>query len=221
MLQEHKPGYFYDNKETVVLDKTASKKKNIATLVKNGMAKIRPAKGKPFMIDIGCGQNKQPDHIGIDIESAPNVDYVMDIRKTPWPIESGAVERIFTSHFFEHLDGPERVAFCEEAWRVLEVSGQLIIIGPYWSSRRAVQDPYHKWPPLAETSFLYFVEHWRKDQHLDHYPIKCNFNFSYGFATAPELNAKSDDVRQFAQANYVNAISDIHVTMTKIELGKR
>lgn len=204
-----------------MLAKTPNKKA-MATLVKNGMAKIHPPKGdKLFNLDIGCGQNKQADHIGIDIAPCEGVDYVMDVCKTPWPIDDGVVDRIFTSHFFEHLDGPERVDFMEECWRVLKVAGQVVIICPFWSSRRAAQDPYHKWPPVTETSFLYFVEHWRQDNKLTHYPIKCNFNFSYGYALDPELTLRAEAVQQDAIAHQVNSVMDIHVTLTKVELGKR
>lgn len=178
-------------------------------------------KDKPFKLDIGCGQSKQPDHIGIDIADCPGVDYVMDVRKTPWPIEDGVVDSIFTSHFFEHLDGPERIDFMEECWRVLKVGSQMVIICPYWSSMRAVGDPFHKWPPVCEWTFFYFVEHWRQDNKLTHYPIKCNFNWGVGHAVDGELAARSDDYRAMAVRHYVNSVNDIHVTLTKMALGTR
>ena len=183
--------------------------------------KIVGPKDLPFKLDIGCGQRKQEGHIGIDICACEGVDHVMDVTKTPWPIDDDVVDNIYTSHFFEHLDGPERVAFMEECWRIMKVGAQLVVICPYWSSKRSVQDPYHKWPPVSETSFLYFVEHWRQDNLLTHYPIKSNFNFSYGWALDPELSARADDYQQLAVKNYVNGVMDIHVTLTKMALGTR
>lgn len=204
-----------------MLDKTAQTKKNLAKLVQNGMAKIKPPKEGEFKLDIGCGERKQDGHIGIDIAPCPGVDYVLDVRKYPWPIDDGVVDGIFTSHFFEHLDGPERVDFMNEAWRVMKVGAQMTVIVPFWSSRRSIQDPYHKFPPIAETSFLYFVEHWRQDNKLTHYPITCNFNFSYGYALDPELTLRAEPVQQDAIAHQVNQVNDIYVTLTKVELGKR
>lgn len=196
-----------------MLDKTRSKAKL--------NAKIRAPEGKEFKLDIGCGECKQEGHIGIDIAPCEGVDYVMDIRQTPWPIDDGVVDGIYTSHFFEHLDGPERVAFMDECWRVMKVGAQLIVIVPYWSSMRSIQDPYHKFPPVCEASFLYFVEHWRKDNKLTHYPIKCNFNFGYGYAMDPELSLRAEAVQQQAVKNYVNSVMDVHVTLTKVALGQK
>ena len=182
---------------------------------------LPPADGKPFQLDIGCGQNKQADHFGIDIAACPGVDYVMDVRKTPWPIDDGVVDQIFTSHFFEHLDGEERFKFMDECWRVLRPAGQVIVVCPYWSSMRAYGDPVHKFPPVCEWTFYYYNEGWRQDNKLTHYPIKCNFDWSPGHAIDPELAARSDDYRQFAMKHYLNTVMDIHITLTKWELGIR
>lgn len=183
--------------------------------------RIRPRKGKELKLDIGCGQRKQENHIGLDIAPCKGVDHVLDVRRVPWPIDDAVVDGIYTSHFFEHLDGPERMVFMDECWRVMKIGAQLIVIVPFWSSRRSIQDPTHKWPPIAETSFLYFVEHWRIDNKLTHYPIKCNFNFSYGYVLDPELNLRAEPVQHQAINNYTNAVMDIHVTLTKVALGKK
>lgn len=193
-----------------MLDKTQSKK-----------ATIHAPKDKEFKLDIGCGERKQDGHIGIDIAPCPGVDHIMDVRKYPWPIDDEVVDGIFTSHFFEHLDGPERVDFMNECWRVMKVGAQMVIIVPYWSSVRSIQDPYHKFPPVSENSFLYFVEHWRIDNKLTHYPITCNFNFGYGYALDPELSLRAEAVQHRAVKNDINAVMDVHVTLTKVEMGKR
>jgi Methyltransferase domain len=203
-----------------VLDKTQTKK-GIAKLIQNGMAKIRVPEGKEFKLDIGCGERKQDGHIGIDISPCPGVDHVMDVRKYPWPIDDAVVDGIYTSHFFEHLDGPERVDFMNECWRVMKTGAQMVVIVPYWSSVRSIQDPYHKFPPVAENSFLYFVEHWRVDNKLTHYPITCNFNFGYGYALDPELSLRAEMVQQQSVKSNINAVMDVHVTLTKLEMGKR
>ena len=195
-----------------MLDKTTYKKS----------VRIRAPKDKEFRLDIGCGERKQDGHIGIDIAPCPGVDHVMDIRKYPWPIDDGVVDGIYTSHFFEHLDGPERVDFMNECWRVLKPGAQIVVICPYWSSMRAVGDPYHKWPPVCEWTFLYFVEGWRIDNKLTHYPITCNFNWSYGYALDPEIAATKSEGYQTERTRFnINVVNDIHVTLTKLELGKR
>src|SRR3984957_20653928 len=212
-----------------MLDKTTQTKKNIAAPVvekvtaKRMQERLKGIKmaGGPIKLDIGCGERKLEGHIGMDIAMCEGVDIVGDVRQTPWAFESESVDSIYTSHFFEHLDGPARVAFMEECWRVLKVGAQMVVICPYWSSMRAVGDPFHKWPPVCEWTFFYFVEHWRNDNKLDHYGIKCNFNWSCGHAVNADLVARSDDYRTMARKNYINSINDIHVTLTKVELGKR
>ena len=113
------------------------------------VSKITAPEGQPLKLDIGCGANKQPDHVGIDMFEC-SADHVMDVRKTPWPIDDGAVDSIHTSHFVEHLDGPERITFMEECWRVLRDGGQLVVICPLPEFHaRAYGDPSHKWPPQS------------------------------------------------------------------------
>lgn len=178
---------------------------------------IRPQDGVPLKLDIGCGARKTEGHVGIDICACEGVDYVMDVRNTPWPIDDGTVDSIHCSHFFEHLDGPERVKFMEECYRVLKVGGQLVVICPHWSSMRAYGDPSHKWPPVCEWTFMYYNRGWRETNKLTHgiYNMKCDFDFGYGHAVDQELNARSDDYRAHAIKNWINAVMDIHFTATK------
>lgn len=180
-------------------------------------AKISAPEGQLLRLDIGCGSRKTDGHIGIDMFECPNVDHVTDIRKAPWPIDDGAVESIHTSHFVEHLDGPERISFMEECWRVLRDGGQLVVVCPHWSSMRAYGDPSHKWPPVCEWTFLYFNKGWRETNLLTHgvYDIKADFDFSYGYALDADITVKNNDYQQMAIKHYNNAVMDIHVTLTK------
>jgi SAM-dependent methyltransferase len=171
----------------------------------------------PLRLDIGCGARRTDGHVGIDICECPGVDHVMDVRQTPWPIDDGAVESIHTSHFFEHLSGPERVPFMEECYRVLKDGGQMVVVCPHWNSMRAYGDPSHQWPPICEWTFLYFNKGWRETNLLTHgmYDMKCDFDFSYGYALDQDLTVKNNDYQQMAIKHYNNAVMDIHLTLTK------
>lgn len=171
--------------------------------------------GSPLKLDIGCGERKQEGHVGIDIAACPGVDHVMDVRNYPWPVEDASVDEIYTSHFFEHLSGPERCPFMDECWRILKDDGKMTVIVPYYSSMRAVQDPFHAWPPVCEHTFLYFNKEWRTVNKLTHYPISCDFNFGYGHAFDPDVGVRSDDYRARAVKNDINAVMDLHVHLTK------
>lgn len=162
--------------------------------------------------DLACGQNKQPGYTGIDVAACEGVDIVHDLTKYPWPIPSNSVEDLFCSHYVEHTEN--LIAFMEECHRILIPGGRLTIIAPYYSSMRAWQDPTHK-RAISEATFLYFNKGWRESQKLDHYGIKCDFDFVYGYAMTPEWAARSEESRAFAIRHYINVVNDIHVTLTK------
>jgi hypothetical protein len=57
-----------------------------------------------FRLDIGCGANKMPGFIGIDMLDLPGVDIIHDLQKTPWPIPENTVQTAVCSHLVEHID---------------------------------------------------------------------------------------------------------------------
>lgn len=54
-------------------------------------------------IDLACGDNKREGFFGIDIADIDSVDFVWDLNKYPWPIESNSVEELNCSHYIEHV----------------------------------------------------------------------------------------------------------------------
>lgn len=166
-------------------------------------------------LDIACGQNKREGFVGIDIASCKGVDIKHDLFKFPWPVKTGSVSEAFSSHFFEHIPGMLRGQFMDEVYRILVPGGQYTIVSPYWSSPRAIQDFTHTWPPICEQSFLYFNKNWRDVNKLDHYPVTCDFDFTYGYLPDPETASKPQETQAFYVKHYLNAISDIQVVLTK------
>ena len=181
------------------------------------MAKKKPV-GPPALLklDLGCGDRKTEGYLGVDKHKTPSVDVVCDLTKYPWPWKDGAVEAIMCNHFFEHIPGKQRGIFMNECYRILKVGGTMTIQGPYWSSMRSIQDYTHEWPPVAETSFLYFNKGWREQNKLQHYlDATCDFDFVYGHLLDAETTARGDEQRQFWVRHYANAVSDLSVTLTK------
>lgn len=179
-------------------------------------AEKRIAEKTSVKLDLACGQTKREGFIGIDIAPCEGVDIVHDLRVLPWPFEDESVDEVFCSHFLEHLDGIERIAFMQELWRVMKVDATATIITPYWSSVRAIQDPTHKWPPIAENSYLYWNQAWMRTNKLEHYNIKCNFDFGYQIPIGdPTFAARNDEYKAFANAHYINVGGDIQVLLTR------
>lgn len=165
-------------------------------------------------LDIACGQNKKKGFTGIDIAKVDGVDIIHDLTKFPWPFEDNSVGEAFCSHYVEHT--PDLIAFMNEVYRILAPGAQLTIHAPYYTSMRCWQDPTHL-RAISEASFLYYNKGWREANRLTHYPITCDFDFTYGYVMGAEWAAKSPEAQQYAIAHYWNVVSDITVTLTKKE----
>ena len=107
-----------------------------------------------------------------------------------------------------------------ELWRVLVPGGKVAIIVPYWSSPRAIQDPNSQWPPFCDQSFNYFNKNFRDvNKEPKNWEGYCDFDVVGGYQFDPETITKSDDVKAFWVKHYLNAVSDIHMVLTKREKG--
>jgi ubiquinone/menaquinone biosynthesis C-methylase UbiE len=202
-------------------------KKNTKT--KKVTKKTKPKSEQIIALDLGCGQTKAttqfftdnmkltPDKvIGVDIAKCEGVDVVHDLTKFPYPFKDESVDAIYTCHFIEHLDGTERIKFFDECYRILKPGGIMRHMHPYYKSVRAVQDPTHKWPPISENSYFYWDKSWREANKLDHYNIKCDYEFNiYYLWQDPTIANKNEETRAFSIDKYWNIVADMIVDMKK------
>ena len=180
-------------------------------------------------VDLGCGQNKPPIEfftnnmqitptqvIGVDFANCEGVDIIHDLTIFPYPFEDNSIDVIHSSHFVEHLDGIERMKFMDECYRILKPGGKMRLLHPYYKSVRAVQDPTHKWPPISENSYFYWDKSWRELNKLDHYPIKCDFEFGIYYTWQdPTIANKNEETRNFYIDKYWNIVADMVVDLKK------
>lgn len=114
--------------------------------------------GKKWRLDVGCGANRQEGFIGIDKRKLDySDDFVChDIEKFPWPFKDESCSVVLFDHSVEHIKPWLIIDVIDECWRVLEFGGFLIIVTPYGTSIRAIQDPTHCnfW---VEKTVFYFV----------------------------------------------------------------
>jgi len=167
----------------------------------------------PVRLDLACGQTPREGFIGVDLY-APDAQKV-DLLKFPWPWAAESVEEAWCSHFFEHVPGRLRGQWMDELWRVLKVGATATILVPYYASMRAVQDFTHEWPPVAESSFLYFNRAWRVANKLDHYPVSCDFDFTFGYVMSADWAVRAEEARAGAIRLYQNVVNDLQVVLTK------
>jgi len=93
-------------------------------------------------LDIGCGNNKIPGAIYLDVDKGANPDILHDLDKFPYPIEDNSFDEIYAKHIIEHLDHPQE--FVSELFRILKHGGTLFIETPHFSSYVAYSEVQHK-----------------------------------------------------------------------------
>src|SRR5215471_8628355 len=86
-------------------------------------------------LELGCGANKRKDFFGIDIAAGPQVDLLLDIERQALPFHDGSVDRIYSSHTFEHLEAPgSPIQTLREVIRVARHRAEIEIWTPYGRS---------------------------------------------------------------------------------------
>ena len=108
-------------------------------------------------LDIGCGANKQPGFVGLDIQKLPGVDIIWDFEQFPFPLPDECCSTIMASHVVEHIN-PAKFGFVNwmnEVWRIMKPRGTLLIAVPYAGSPGFWQDPTHI-NGVNEITFAYF-----------------------------------------------------------------
>jgi SAM-dependent methyltransferase len=81
------------------------------------------------IINLGAGASAKPNELNVDLQKAPNVDFVCDIRKLPdeW---SNSFDVAKASHVLEHFDFGETGDVLVEWLRILKPGGKLEITVP-------------------------------------------------------------------------------------------
>jgi len=108
-----------------------------------------------ILLDVGCGDFKQPNFIGMDRRKLSSVDIVHDLEILPYPLPSESCNTILASHIYEHLDPSKTIDIMNEWWRLLKPDCELLIAMPYGWSYGFIQDPTHK-NPANEATWQYF-----------------------------------------------------------------
>lgn len=108
----------------------------------------------PFL-DVGCGLNKRPGAIGVDRNPRTAADVLADVDRGGLPFLDSTVRAVLLVHVIEHVE--DVVGTLEEAHRVLEPGGRLLIETPHYSDASSFADPTHRWH-LNSFSFRYFTE---------------------------------------------------------------
>ena len=95
------------------------------------------------ILDLGCGENKVPNSIGLDNVQLPGVDVEHDLLDFPYPFDNESIDKIYLRHVIEHF-AIENINFImNECNRILKNDGLLVITVPHVFSISAFTDPTH------------------------------------------------------------------------------
>ena len=95
-------------------------------------------------VDIGCGREKKPGFVGLDIDVESDADVVASALSLPF--KDNSLEEINCSHLVEHFTPDDAQKFFNEIYRVLKLGGKAVMkIDRDWSKKRLLKkDPDHK-----------------------------------------------------------------------------
>jgi SAM-dependent methyltransferase len=102
---------------------------------------LRPT-GPGEVLDLGCGSNKWPGSVGVDISSNTDADIVHDLNVYPYPLEDSCFDQVLLQDVVEHIDEPIRLM--EEVHRVCRPRARVQLRTPHFSSVLAYGDPTHR-----------------------------------------------------------------------------
>lgn len=105
--------------------------------------KEKQERGLEICLDLGCRDGKKnPDSIGIDLVEFDGVDLVGDAFEILQLFPKESVDKIYASHFIEHIDDISRILSIFE--KCLKAEGEICLIAPHFSNPYFYSDPTHK-----------------------------------------------------------------------------
>jgi SAM-dependent methyltransferase len=107
----------------------------------------------PRTLDVGCGINKYPGAIGIDLNPHTRADVLCDLDRFPYPLRDNSFQALRAVHVIEHLSDVIRAM--EEFHRLVTPGGRVLIVTPHYTDFSSFCDPTHRWH-LNSFSFRYF-----------------------------------------------------------------
>lgn len=107
----------------------------------------------PRILDVGCGRDKYPGAIGIDMNAATAADVICHLDRGRLPFADNSFDHVRVIHLVEHVDDVIRVM--EELHRVARPGATIFIVTPHYSDVASYTDPTHR-RHLSTESFGFF-----------------------------------------------------------------
>jgi len=105
------------------------------------------------VLDVGCGPNKTPGAIGVDMNPATAADVLTHCDRGALPFADSSFDEVRAIHLIEHV--ADVIATMEEFHRITRPGGIIYIVTPHYTDFSSFRDPTHRWH-LNTYSFIYF-----------------------------------------------------------------
>jgi hypothetical protein len=95
--------------------------------------------------NMGCGFNKLPGYVNVDMFPECTPDLLTDLEHLPWPIETGRASEVVFNHCLEHL-GQHSGTFLgimKELYRICKPGARIVINAPHPRHDHFLGDPTH------------------------------------------------------------------------------
>jgi SAM-dependent methyltransferase len=115
----------------------------------------RSYEASPRVLDIGCGTNKIPGAIGMDVNRRSAADVIHDLDDIPYPFPDNQFDEVVGRHVIEHVRDP--LAVVMELHRITRPGGLVKLIAPHWTNPDFATDLTHR-NHLNSYSFRNLIE---------------------------------------------------------------
>jgi len=105
------------------------------------------------ILDVGCGINKFPGAIGVDVNPNTRADVLCNLDHFPYPFRDSSFDALRATHVIEHVSDVVRTM--EEFHRLVRDGGTVHITTPHYTDFSSFCDPTHRWH-LNTFSLRYF-----------------------------------------------------------------
>ena len=94
------------------------------------------------ILDVGCGNNKYADAIGLDNNPRTAADVIHDLGSLPYPFADNEFDLVVSNHVVEHV--PDVMAFVSELYRITKNGGYIRLLTPHYTNPDWATDPTHR-----------------------------------------------------------------------------
>jgi SAM-dependent methyltransferase len=94
------------------------------------------------ILDIGCGNNKFPGSLGMDVNPRTAADVIHDLDDLPYPFADNSFDEVIGRHVIEHVANP--LAVMCELHRITRAGGLVKLVAPHWTNPDFATDLTHR-----------------------------------------------------------------------------